>query len=190
MPLFGAMVADQYWGRFRTIFTSIGCALVGHTILVISAIPPVIASPNGSIACFSIGLIIMGVGTGGFKSNISPLIAEQYREEKPYIQTLPSGERIIVDPAATVARIYLYFYMMINIGSLVGQISMVYAERYVGFWLSYLLPTLMFCLCPTVLFLCRKKYYLVEPSGSVYTKAFKLWKLGMKGRWSLNPMRL
>ncbi|KAJ6089283.1 hypothetical protein N7467_004499 [Penicillium canescens] len=190
MPLFGAMVADQYWGRFRTIFTSIACALVGHTILVISAIPPVIASPNGSIACFSIGLIIMGVGTGGFKSNISPLIAEQYREEKPYIQTLPSGERIIVDPAATVARIYLYFYMMINIGSLVGQISMVYAERYVGFWLSYLLPTLMFCLCPTVLFLCRKKYYLVEPSGSVYTKAFKLWKLGMKGRWSLNPMRL
>ncbi|KAJ5587998.1 uncharacterized protein N7459_003763 [Penicillium hispanicum] len=190
MPLAGAFVADQYWGRFRTIFASIAVALVGHTILIISAIPSVISSPGGSIACFSIGLIIMGIGTGGFKSNISPLIAEQYREERPYIQVLKNRERVIVDPAATVARIYLYFYLMINVGSLVGQISMVYAERYVGFWLSYLLPTIMFCLCPTVLFLCRNKYYLVPPTGSVYSQAFRLWGLAMKGRWSFNPIRL
>ncbi|KAJ6117743.1 hypothetical protein N7512_007468 [Penicillium capsulatum] len=190
MPLFGAWVADQYWGRFRTIFASIAMALVGHCILIVSAIPKVISSPGGSIACFSIGLVIMGIGTGGFKSNIAPLIAEQYREDRPYIKVLPSGERVIVDPAVTVARIYLYFYMMINIGSLTGQISMVYAERYVGFWLSYLLPTILFCCCPLVLYLCRNRYYLVPPTGSVYTHAFKLWNMAMKGRWSLNPIRL
>ncbi|GLA47545.1 hypothetical protein AnigIFM63604_002222 [Aspergillus niger] len=190
MPLMGAYMADQYWGRFRTIMFSIGVALLGHTILVISAIPPVIKNPHGAIACFSIGLVIMGVGTGGFKSNISPLIAEQYRESRPYIKTLPSGERVIVDHAATVARIYLYFYMMINIGSILGQVSMVYAERYVGFWLSYLLPTIMFTFCPTVLFICRNKYYLVKPTGSVYLQAFRLWKLAMEGRWSLNPARI
>ncbi|CAI7639620.1 unnamed protein product [Penicillium glandicola] len=189
MPLFGAMVADQYWGRYRTIMSSIGCALLGHIILVISAIPKVIANPQGSIACFSIGLIIMGVGTGGFKSNISPLIAEQCRDDHPYIKTLPSGERVIVDPSATVSRIYMYFYMMINIGSLVGQIAMVYAERYVGFWLSYLLPTAMFCLCPIVLLLCKKQYHLSPPAGSIYPKAFRVWKLAMKGHWTLNPVR-
>lgn len=124
-----------------------------------------------------------------YRSNISPLIAEQYRDEKPYIRVEPNGERVIVDPAATIARVYLYFYLMINVGSLTGQISMVYAERYVGFWLSYLLPTIMFCFCPTVLFLCRKRYYLVPPTGSVYSKAFRLWGLAMKGRWSLNPVR-
>ncbi|KAJ5112029.1 hypothetical protein N7532_000074 [Penicillium argentinense] len=188
MPLVGAFVADQYWGRFRTIFASIAVALVGHTILIVSAIPAVISHPGGSIACFSIGLVIMGIGTGGFKSNISPLIAEQYPDERPYIKTLPSGERVIVDHASTVARIYLYFYLMINIGSLLGQISMVYAERYVGFWLSYLLPTIMFCLCPMVLFACRNKYNLIPPTGSVYTQAFRLWSLAMKGRWTLNPI--
>ncbi|KAJ5569355.1 hypothetical protein N7450_011841 [Penicillium hetheringtonii] len=188
MPLVGAWVADQYWGRFRTIFSSIACALVGHTILIISAIPPVIAKPGGSIACFAIGLVIMGIGTGGFKSNISPLIAEQYPDEKPYVKTLKSGERVIVDPAATVARIYLYFYLMINIGSLTGQISMVYAERYIGFWLSYLLPTIMFCVCPLVLFACRKYYNLVPPTGSVYGKSFRVWKISMQGRWTLNPI--
>ncbi|PYH95458.1 PTR2-domain-containing protein [Aspergillus ellipticus CBS 707.79] len=190
MPLMGAYMADQYWGRFRTIMFSIGAALVGHIILVISAIPPVIHNPHGAIGCFSIGLIIMGIGTGGFKSNISPLIAEQYRDEQPYIKTLPSGERVIVEHAATVARIYLYFYMMINIGSILGQVSMVYAERYVGFWLSYMLPTIMYMFCPTVLFLCRNKYYLVQPTGSVYLHAIRLWKMAMKGRWSLNPARI
>jgi POT family proton-dependent oligopeptide transporter len=103
---------------------------------------------------------------------------------------MPDGERVIVDPAATVARIYLYFYLMVNVGSLVGQLAMVYAERYVGFWLSFLLPTLMFCICPTVLYFCRSKYHLVPPTGSTYGQAFRLWNLAMKGRWSLNPVKM
>ncbi|BCS21429.1 putative MFS peptide transporter [Aspergillus puulaauensis] len=190
MPLAGAWVADQYLGRFRTIMFSIAAALIGHVILIISAIPPVIANPNGAIGCFAIGLIIMGVGTGGFKSNISALIAEQYPDEHPVIKTLPSGERIIIDPAATVARVYLYFYLMINVGSLTGQISMVYAERGVGFWLSFLLPTLMFCLAPLVLFLCRKKYHLVPPTGSVYTQAYRLIREGIRNHWSVKTTKV
>ena len=74
---------------------------------------------------FAVGLIILGIGTGGFKSNISPLLAEQQTEHKKRIETLPSGERVIVDPAVTTSRIFLYFYLCINIGSLVGQIGMV-----------------------------------------------------------------
>jgi POT family proton-dependent oligopeptide transporter len=97
---------------------------------------------------------------------------------------------VIVDPAATISRIYLYFYMMINIGSILGQVSMVYAEKYVGFWLSYFLPTMMYLGCPAVLFFCRNKYHLVKPTGSVYNQAIRLWRLAMKGRWSLNPARM
>lgn len=67
MPLVGAWVADQYLGRFKTIMWSIAIALVGHSVLVISAIPPVIDNPGGAVACFAVGLVIMGVGTGGFK---------------------------------------------------------------------------------------------------------------------------
>ena len=61
------------------------------------------------------------------------------------IKTTKKGDRVIMDPAVTTSRVYLYFYLMINIGSLTGSIAMVYAEKYVGFWLSYLLPTLMLC---------------------------------------------
>ncbi|EER27641.1 hypothetical protein D8B26_006266 [Coccidioides posadasii str. Silveira] len=189
MPLVGAYVADQYLGRFKTIMWSIACAMVGHIILIISALPPVIAKGPSALAAFAVGVVVMGIGTGGFKSNISPLIAEQYKESHPYVTTTKKGERVIVDPAATISRIYHYFYLMINIGALVGQVSMVYAEKYVGFYLSFLLPTIMFSLCPLVLFLCRKVYVLTPPQGSVYGKALKVWGLAMKGRWSINPVK-
>lgn len=125
------------------------------------------------------------------RSNIAPLIAEQYTETRLFIKTiLKTGERVIVDPAQTITRIFLYFYFMINIGALIGQICMVFAEKYVGFWLAYLLPTIMFCLCPLVLFICRKKYDRTPPTGSVLGKAFKLWAFALKGRWSWNPIKL
>lgn len=189
MPLLGAYVADQYLGRFKTIMWAIAIAIVGHIILIVSALPSVIIHPERAIACFATGLILMGVGVGGFKANVGPLIAEQYRETRIRVITDKSGERVLLDPTVTVSRIFLYFYLMINAGSLVGQISMVYAEKYVGFWLSFTLPTIMFLLCPMVLYLCRNKYERTPPSGSVLAKAAKLIVLGMRGQWSINPVR-
>lgn len=79
---------------------------------------------------------------------------------------------------------------MINVGALVGSVVMVFAEKYVGYWLAYLLPTIMFCFCPVVLFLCRKKYDVTPPTGSVVAKAFRLWAFALKGRGSWNPVKL
>ena len=67
MPVLGAYVADQYLGRYKTIMVAIGAALVGHAILVVSSLPSVIAKPDTSIGIFSLGLIIMGIGTGGMR---------------------------------------------------------------------------------------------------------------------------
>lgn len=161
--------------------------MVGHIILIISSIPPVIVNGPAALGCFSLGLVIMGLGTGGFKSNISPLIAEQYREDKPYVRTNKKGKKEIVDPATTSARIYLYFYLLINCGSFAGQIAMVYAEHYVGFYLSFLLPTLVFAISPIVLLTFKKHYHLSPPTGSVMGKAAKLIKLAFKNKWSWNP---
>ncbi|KAL4782031.1 POT family-domain-containing protein [Aspergillus varians] len=190
-PIVGAWIADEFWGRLKTIQMSILFAMIGHIILIVSALPPIIQHPDAAITCFSIGLVIYGIGVGGFKSNIAPLIAEQYRNHRPYIQTDSlTGERFIVDPAHTISRIFMYFYFMINVGGLAGSISMVYAEKYIGFWLSFVLPTAMFSLCPLVLFLCRHKYTVTPPTGSVVYKAFQLWTFAMRPHWSWNPIRL
>ena len=125
VPLGGAYIADAHLGRYRTICVALAVAIFGHIVMVISAIPPVITKPHNSLAAFIIGLIIMGSGTGAFKPNISPLIAEQLPLTKMSIRVTKNGERVIVDPAVTASRVYHYFYMFINIGALVGQIGMV-----------------------------------------------------------------
>lgn len=84
---------------------AIAIAIVGHSILVVSAIPAVIASPNGAIGAFIVGLLVLGVGTGCFKSNISPLIAEQNKEKRVRVMTDKKGNRVIVDPNITVSRV-------------------------------------------------------------------------------------
>lgn len=63
-----------------------------------------------------------------------------------------------MDPSVTVSRVYLYFYLMGNVGALTGSLSMAYVEKYVGFWLSYLLSTLVLCKCPE--FSIRTSYSL------------------------------
>jgi POT family proton-dependent oligopeptide transporter len=105
------------------------------------------------------------------------------------VKTTKKGERIIMDPAVTLQRVYLYFYFMVNVGSLVGSIAMVYAEKYVGFWLSFLLPTLVLCLCPMVIYACRNKYNRTPPTGSTISKAMKLIGMIFSQRWSWNPLQ-
>ncbi|KAL2259482.1 hypothetical protein VTK26DRAFT_6837 [Humicola hyalothermophila] len=187
MPLLGAWVADSFLGRYKTIAYALGIDIFGHILLIICGLPPVIKNPNGALAAFVLGILFIGFGTGGFKPNINPLIVEQLPLEHMVVRTLPSGERVIVDPAVTASRVYHYFYLFINLGALAGQLSMVYCEHYVGFWLSYTLPTVLLCLCPLVMLWGRRRYHRVPPQGSTLGKSFKLFFLANKGRWSLNP---
>ncbi|KAF8882515.1 peptide transporter PTR2A [Gymnopilus junonius] len=163
-PLLGAYIADAHWGRYKTICWA-------------------------AIGAFSVALIVTGFGTGLFKANISPLVAEQYKRTKQFVITTKSGERVIVDPALTALRVYMYFYLLINIGALVGQIGMTYAEKFQGFYLAYTLPTIIFFLCPIILYIGRNKYSRTPPTGSVLATAIKLWTYAARGKVSWNPVR-
>ena len=109
-PIVGAVIADQYLGKYWTIFYFAIVYMIGILVLVLTSLPAAIengAALGGLIAA----MIIIGLGTGGIKSNVAPLIAEQYQQTKPYVKTLKSGERVLVDPAVTVQRIYMIFYL-------------------------------------------------------------------------------
>ena len=45
-----------------------------------------------------------------FKPNICPTVIDQVTFKKPFIKTLKSGERVIVDPETTIQRLTLTFY--------------------------------------------------------------------------------
>ncbi|KIW27492.1 uncharacterized protein PV07_07225 [Cladophialophora immunda] len=189
-PLLGAWLADTYLGRYNMIMVSIGIAVIGHVLLTMSALPSVLAHTESALISFIVALVVFGLGTGGFKPNISPLIAEQIVSEKLRVSIDPkSGERVIIDPAQTSARIYNWFYLFINIGALIGQISMSYAALYVGYYLAFLLPTLMFLLCPLILILNKKNYRLTPPQGSVLGPTVKTLLYAIEPYWSWNPLR-
>jgi len=60
----------------------------------------------------------------------------------------------------------------------------------IGYWLAFLLPTVMFFFCPIVLAVCRKWYRISPPQGSVLGPAVKILFHACKGKWSLNPVRM
>ncbi|KAG5916029.1 hypothetical protein E4U53_004378, partial [Claviceps sorghi] len=169
-----AWIADAHMGRFWTLHLAIAISTIAHAILVAASAPSVIVDNKASFAAFIIGLLCLCVGTGFFKANVSPLLAEQNEDVRPRVQVLAGGRRVIVDPAVTNTRIFLYFYLCINIGSLTGQIGMVYVEKYVGFWLAFLIPTGLFLLAPLVLWSQKSKYRLKPPTGSVLSKFVRM----------------
>jgi POT family proton-dependent oligopeptide transporter len=187
MPLVGAWIADARYGRFWTLHLAIGISTIAHTILVASSAPGVIVKKDSAFAAFIIGMLTLCVGTGFFKANVSPLLAEQNRDTRMRVETR-KGERVIVDPAVTNTRIFLYFYLCINAGSLAGQIGMVYVEKYVGFWLAFLIPTALFLVAPFILWSNKKNYRLSPPTGSLLSKFIRmfLWTRKRSTGWHLN----
>ncbi|RSL59512.1 hypothetical protein CEP51_013902 [Fusarium floridanum] len=174
MPLVGAWIADARIGRFWTLHLAIGISTIAHVILVAASSPGVIVKADSSFAAFIIGLLTLCVGTGFFKANVSPLLAEQNEDTKMRIE-VRDGERVIVDPAVTNTRIFLYFYFAINFGSVAGQISMVYVEKYHSFWLAFFIPTILFLTAPIVLAINKKHYKLSPPTGSVLSKFMRMF---------------
>ncbi|KAL2816285.1 POT family-domain-containing protein [Aspergillus granulosus] len=173
-PIIGAIVADQYLGKYKTIVIFCGIYLVGLLILVCTSIPGALENGAG-LGGFIAAVLIIGLGTGGIKSNVAPLIADQYKRKKMAIKTTPKGERVVIDPALTIQRIYMIFYGAINVGSL-SLLATPYMERDIGFWSAYLLCLCMFAVGTLVVVLGRKYYVVRPPQGSVITDAFKaLW---------------
>ncbi|EEQ32041.1 peptide transporter ptr2 [Microsporum canis] len=186
-PIIGAVIADQYMGKYNTIVIFALVYIAGLIVLFCTSLPIAIehgASLGGLIAA----MIIIGLGTGGIKSNISPLIAEQVKKRKPEIKTLKSGERVIVDPARTVERVYMVFYMCINTGSL-AAIATTELELHIGFWAAFLLPLCMFLVGFTVLIVGRKLYVVRPPKGSIYPRALRVMYIGLKNRGNLEAAK-
>ena len=84
-PIFGGWLADTYLGKFNTICWFCGIYIIGIFILFITSVPS-ITNPKIALGGFITAIIIIGLGTGGVKSNVSPLIADQVPKSKPYIK--------------------------------------------------------------------------------------------------------
>lgn len=166
VPIFGGYWADTYVGRYRAIVIGVLICGVAHIIQVVGAIPSVLQKGKSNAAPpFVIGLLLLAIGAGLFKPNISPTVLDQHKSQTPYVKTLKSGEKVIVDPETTNNRTMLLFYMFVNLGAFY-MLATTYAEKYIGFWLSFLLSGAIYFLLPILLFAVYKKTKKQPPSGN------------------------
>lgn len=107
-PIFGAYLADERWGRFRTILTFGVWYCVGDFMVAISAYPDVMTNKDLVNPLFVIGLFVgIGIGTGAIKSNVITLGADQFD---------PNDENEV----AQKKTFFSYFYFCINAGACVS----------------------------------------------------------------------
>ncbi|KAI7202370.1 peptide transport protein PTR2 [Hortaea werneckii] len=185
-PILGAIVADQYLGKYKTILVFCGVYWIGLLLLWTTALPSSVQS-GSALGGYIAAIIVIGFGTGGIKSNIAPLIADQYQRHRMAIKIeKKSGERVIIDPAITYQRIYMIFYWCINVGAL-SLLATPFMEKYEGFWTAFLMCFCMFNVGIAVLITRRKAYVVRPPQGSVITDAFKCLGLMIASRNTQAP---
>jgi len=170
-PILGAIISDQYLGKYKTILIFCAVYWVGLLILWVTSLPVSIEHGAG-LGGYVTALVVIGFGTGGIKSNIAPLIADQYQRRTMAIKTEANGERVIIDPAITYQRIYMIFYWCINLGSL-SLMATPFMELYEGFWTAFLMCFCVFNVGIAILILRRKSYIVRPPQGQIITDAFK-----------------
>jgi len=186
-PIMGAVVADQYLGKYLTIKYFSVVYMFGIFLLFITSLPFSIEH-GGALPGLIVAMFIIGIGTGGIKSNVGPLIAEQVQTTKPFIRHLENGKRVIVDPGVTVQRVYMVFYMSINIGS-ISAIATTTLEQKIGFWSAYLLPLLMFGIGFIILVSGKKRYIIKPPQGEIIGNCFKALWIASKNSFDLDAAK-
>lgn len=95
---------------------------------------------------------------------------------------------MIVDPTITIERIYTYFYMCINIGSLSSILTTI-LESKVGFWLAYFVPVVIFGAGFGILVSERKSYIDRPPQGSVVLNAFMIIWIAIRNGFELDAAK-
>ncbi|ETV93186.1 hypothetical protein H310_12790 [Aphanomyces invadans] len=104
-PLMGAYIADEKWGRYRTITTFGVLYLVGDALLATAAHPSVLARHDVAECIFIVGLFVcIGFGTGAIKSNVITLGADQFNPND-------------ASETQQKATFFSYFYWCINFGA-------------------------------------------------------------------------
>ncbi|KAK3358787.1 peptide transporter PTR2-A [Lasiosphaeria hispida] len=186
-PVPFAIISDAWLGRYKTLCLSIVLDFCGCLVLFITSLS-FVESEATKIAGLAVGMILLGLGTGGVKATASPFIGDQYSIADPRLVVTKTGERVVVDRALTLQYIYNVFYWFTNIASL-SLIASTYLERNVGFWAAYLMPVCSISVLLAFLLFWNKSFVKLAPQGNVLPKAGKVVQYAVRGRFRLNAAR-
>jgi POT family proton-dependent oligopeptide transporter len=159
-PIFVAVVADSKLGQYLTLAISIVVYCLGIVTLMVSSIQSNLDKGWG-VPGLVVAMFLIGLGGGGVKAILPPFLADQYTKTKPRIETLKSGEKVIIDYELTLQYIYNLYFWIGNLGSL-SWFGTVFIEKRYGFAEAYGL-TLGLMIVALLMLILGKQWYVQVP---------------------------
>ncbi|KAK1696287.1 hypothetical protein QYE76_012984 [Lolium multiflorum] len=181
-PVLGAFLADTYWGKYKTVGISIIFYLTGMLVITASTIIPSLqpAACEGTSCPPATGfqyfvlfaaLYLISVGTGGVKSALLPLGADQYDDSD-------------VEQSKQKQAFFSWFFMAINIGVFFSGTVVVWVQQNVAWSLGFAISSVCLIVATVAFFVGTPIYRVHLPTGSplkslvaVFVASFKKRKV-------------
>ncbi|XP_051876961.1 solute carrier family 15 member 2 [Pristis pectinata] len=171
-PVMGALIADSWLGKFKTItFLSI-VYIIGHVVKSIGAIPTV-GNYTVHMVLSLFGLFLIAVGTGGIKPCVAAFGGDQFEEEQ----------------ALERRRFFSFFYMSINAGSLLSTIITPILRADVTcfggecYALAFGVPAALMVIALAVFLSGSGMYKKLPPQGNMLVEVSRCIRFSIHNRW-------
>ncbi|NXY43523.1 S15A1 protein, partial [Ceuthmochares aereus] len=182
-PILGALIADSWLGKFKTIVSLSVVYTIGQAIMSVSSINDLTdhnrdGSPDNvslHIALSMIGLILIALGTGGIKPCVSAFGGDQFEDDQEKQRT----------------RFFSIFYLSINAGSLLstiitpilrGQECGIHSKQRC-YPLAFGVPAALMAIALVVFVIGSSMYKKVQPQGNVMIQVSKCIGFAIKNRF-------
>ncbi|NXT02513.1 S15A1 protein, partial [Jacana jacana] len=182
-PILGALIADSWLGKFKTIVSLSIVYTIGQAVMSVSSMNDLTdqnrdGSPDNipvHIALSMIGLILIALGTGGIKPCVSAFGGDQFEEDQDKQRS----------------RFFSIFYLSINAGSLLSTIiTPILRAQECGihskqrcYPLAFGVPAALMAVALVVFIIGSKMYKKVKPQGNVMVQVSKCIGFAIKNRF-------
>uniref|UniRef100_A0A8C3CPK3 Solute carrier family 15 member 1 n=1 Tax=Cairina moschata TaxID=8855 RepID=A0A8C3CPK3_CAIMO len=182
-PILGALIADSWLGKFKTIVSLSIVYTIGQAVMAVSSIndltdhnrdgtPDSIAT---HIALSMTGLILIALGTGGIKPCVSAFGGDQFEEHQEKQRS----------------RFFSLFYLAINAGSLISTvITPILRAQQCGihskqqcYPLAFGVPAALMAVSLIVFVIGSRMYKKVQPQGNIMVQVCKCIGFAIKNRF-------
>lgn len=141
-PLFGALLADVFFGKYRTILWLSLVYCLGHFALAL------MGTVGNASTWFITGLALICIGAGGIKSCVSAHVGDQFGAKNAHL----------------VPRVFQWFYFSINVGSFFSMLLTPWLLEHYGPHWAFGVPGALMAIA-TVLFWMGRHHFIHAPAG-------------------------
>ncbi|KAJ3707065.1 hypothetical protein LUZ61_010770 [Rhynchospora tenuis] len=177
VPIVGAVIADSYLGRYKTVLFSLILYLSGTVLVTLSAFlierqvicdaKPCDPTNGLNSILFFLGLYLVAFGVGGIRSSLLPFGADQFDDRNP-------SER------EKQQQFFSWFYLCIDFGVISSGIFIIWIQEYISWALGFGISTLCIAVAFCGFVLAAPIYHLKVPRGSPLKSLFQVLVCSLK----------